>query len=92
MCKPRKHAALIKAWADGADIQVYSCGEWVDTQHPAWDEYYDYRISLARKYCVGLIEDMVVIVTTDDQARQTERARGFIKWLDGWREYDAVAY
>ncbi len=44
--KPRKYAELIKAWADGAEIQVrgLSSGEWVDCQNPYWAGCYEYRI------------------------------------------------
>jgi hypothetical protein len=37
--KPHKHAELIKAWADGAEIEVYdeSLNRWVDViSAPAW--------------------------------------------------------
>lgn len=45
MNKPHKHAALIKAWADGAVIQLLADdGEWNDVGTPAWSRYYDYRI------------------------------------------------
>lgn len=49
MRTPHKHAEIIKAWADGAEIQFYdtrfaeprwkSCG-----QYPMWDEAFAYRI------------------------------------------------
>ena len=44
--KPRKYAELIKAWADGAEIQVRpsSSGQWGDCQNPYWAEHYEYRI------------------------------------------------
>ena len=42
-----KHAELIKAWADGAEIQV-RCGkhDWEDltTKYPDWYHNYEYRI------------------------------------------------
>lgn len=49
---PHKHAELIKAWADGAEIQsrlvvVNDTNEghvWVDTPNPAWDFEKIYRI------------------------------------------------
>ena len=53
MNKPHKHAELIKAWAEGATIQVRSkrCGEWQEWKEPydhnlAWyeDPCYEYRI------------------------------------------------
>jgi hypothetical protein len=45
--KPRKHAALIKAWADGAEIQQYreNLDEWRDcSPYPVWDERLVYRV------------------------------------------------
>jgi hypothetical protein len=42
---PRKHAELIKAWADGAEIQVLAGDNtWVDTGSPQWLDYNEYRI------------------------------------------------
>lgn len=41
---PHKHAALIKAWADGADIQrKTSAGVWLECT-PHWDLAGEYRI------------------------------------------------
>jgi hypothetical protein len=41
-----KHAELIKAWADGAEIEVCSdrTGEWVDVHEPYWAACCLYRI------------------------------------------------
>ena len=39
-----KHAELIKAWADGAEIQRLHLGQWFDCKSPSWAEYYEYRI------------------------------------------------
>lgn len=50
MNKPHKHAELIKAWADGAEIQVsvFQClgrGQtWLDDTNPGWHEHCEYRI------------------------------------------------
>lgn len=52
MKTPHKHAELIKAWADGAEIQsrfvvINDTNEghvWVDTPNPAWDFEKIYRI------------------------------------------------
>ena len=38
-----KHADLIHAWADGAQIQVYT-NTWNDDLHPLWRPNLDYRI------------------------------------------------
>lgn len=41
--KPHKHAELIKAWADGARIEV-KVGHWVEVNHPDWSIHCEYRI------------------------------------------------
>lgn len=41
---PRPHAELIKAWADGAKIQVLVGDEWEDCCSPTWFEANKYRI------------------------------------------------
>lgn len=44
MNKPHKHAELIKAWADGAEIQAQICGEWCDDYSPRWNLDGKYRL------------------------------------------------
>ena len=40
-----KHAELIKAWADGAQIQVKACNlVWDDRENPLWCTTREYRI------------------------------------------------
>ena len=46
MKKPHNHAAFIKAWADGEEIQ-FRCpisGNWLQAASPNWDIYSIYRI------------------------------------------------
>jgi hypothetical protein len=42
--KPHKHAELIKAWADGHEIQELHCGYWFDITVIPWEEDRLYRI------------------------------------------------
>lgn len=42
--KPHKHAELIKAWADGAEIQVRCKKAWADCPLPQWFPDVEYRI------------------------------------------------
>lgn len=45
MSKPHKHAEVIKAWADGASIQLLSSNnKWVDVINPEWLEDIEYRV------------------------------------------------
>ena len=66
--KPHKHAELIKAWADGATIQMKSKvdGGWWDVpfNNPDWDENYEYRIKPVEKKPV--VRWLWVYETTDD--------------------------
>jgi hypothetical protein len=44
--KPHKHAELIKAWADGAEIEAFdSCtDQWIRASSPSWQNQIKYRI------------------------------------------------
>ncbi len=44
----RKHAELIKAWADGAKIEAKINGFWVMAKIPSWLEDTEYRIKPRR--------------------------------------------
>lgn len=49
---PHKHAELIKAWADGAEIQCKILGTegWANIDLPAWSEGLAYRIKPNKSY------------------------------------------
>jgi hypothetical protein len=43
--KLRKHAELIKAWADGETIEMFTdYGTWEAIPHPSWMSNMEYRI------------------------------------------------
>ena len=44
MNKPHKHAELIKAWADGADIEIKFYEGWRDCRPIDWNENAEFRI------------------------------------------------
>lgn len=51
MNTPHKHAELIKAWADGAEIEYRNAeGEWYEARGPAWGPETQYRIKPERVY------------------------------------------
>lgn len=47
--KPHKHADLIHAWADGAEIQTKDSSGWRDNLFPLWADDREYRIKPAEK-------------------------------------------
>jgi len=48
--KPHKHAELIKAWADGAEIEEFNNFRWCDSTFPTWHEHIEYRIKYIIKF------------------------------------------
>lgn len=45
MNKPHKHAEIIKAWADGAEIEFsYGNEKWHQIDKPTWDPFIKYRV------------------------------------------------
>lgn len=48
---PHVHAELIKAWADGAEIQFFNpaTNEWTDIESPDWMPHVQYRIKPEKK-------------------------------------------
>lgn len=88
--KLRKHADLIKAWADGHEIQRYSiaAGEWQDV-HLSWYPGDAYRIKPERKrYRVAEMSSATTTVDNERQAKSLEDYNLFIRWLTDWVEYD----
>ncbi|MEL7423472.1 MAG: hypothetical protein AAFN81_10805 [Bacteroidota bacterium] len=65
---PHKHAELIKAWADGAEVEIrcrYS-GKWHDCPNPVWDERLVYRIKPSNPNADKIAE----LEKTIDQAKK----------------------
>ena len=56
MSKPHKHAALIHAWADGAEIEYRPAGSnvWQPMPTPQWSLIGDYRIKPVSKLDVAI--------------------------------------
>jgi len=51
MKTPHKHAELIKAWADGAEIEcrIDEHDSWVQFANPNWNNEFEYRIKPDKK-------------------------------------------
>ena len=58
MKQPHKHAALIKAWADGAEIEYWGVydNRWFDATCPDWNPDVKYRIKPEPKPDVVVLE------------------------------------
>jgi len=89
--KPHKHAELIKAWADGAEIQYKDeFGDWNNANGEGlyWGTYTEYRIKpVVKKYRVALMNGYTGTVDDEKEAKATEFDRCFVRWLTDWVEY-----
>ena len=62
--KPRKHSELIKAWADGAEIELYEpgTGKWIHISGtPSWWKDANYRIKTTRELVCQINSDGEII-------------------------------
>lgn len=99
MNTPHKHAALIKAWADGATIKVFDedRGIWetVDS-HVAglgWYTHKSYRVKPeTRRVRVALLSAGTVVaanvISSTEQEAHIRKNGWFVRWLSDWIEYD----
>lgn len=97
MGTPRKHAELIKAWADGAEIECQDPADlsWHNTQYPSWITYLKYRIKPKTiKYRVALFGKTtsescsVAALNTKGTADNAESQSNFNRWLTDWIEVE----
>lgn len=96
---PHKHAALIKAWADGAEIQfryrrggnpLVKWSDWKTVGNPQWDtsETYEYRIKPDLWYRVGIYRGKPLLVAEEASIQYWEGTSGFERWLTDKVEYE----
>ena len=88
MGTPHKHAELIKAWADGAKIQVLSIDKrWEYVERPLWNPTNIYRIKPEpKKAQIRFFEDKSGVArcwtnTWKRSWEQIEKLREFNRWL-----------
>lgn len=93
--KPHVHAELIKAWADGAEIQYKPGGKqgnWLDCLYPTWDSCIEYRIKPKTiKYRLYLYQSgMRTIIQTANESDRDDatKYRSFIRWMGDWQEVE----
>ena len=88
-----KHCDLIKAWADGAEIQYKEMfmPTWSDTwdNKPGWCEDTEYRIKPKTiKYRVALFTDNSLAVSSEADAKYWEENHWFKRWVTDWQEVE----
>lgn len=81
-----KHADLIHAWAEGAEIEVKDSVEgWRYISEPNWYPEYEYRIKpkTIRAARVYLKQDGTLWIVEYGEA-----VEDFVKWVGDWQEYE----
>lgn len=99
MNKPHVHAEVIKAWADGATIQILNYkGLWLDLPSPSgrpchnfWPDS-KYRVKPETvKYRVALVRGIYSPFATCyrlEESLTAERSKNFIRWLGEEQEVE----
>ena len=98
MNQRHKHADVIIAWANGAEIEfkVKATGDWRKTDTPSWQEDYEYRVKQpAKKYRLALFlsygddgETYAAVANTQKSVDFYEQNQRFVRWLTDWIEYE----
>lgn len=95
MTTRHKHADVIIAWAEGAEIEYRKSPQyiWNSAEYPGWYENYEYRVKPpAKKYRVALFKDYgksyALAVNSQDYADSIEQRGDFVRWLADWIEYE----
>ena len=96
MKQRHKHADVIIAWANGAEIEcrLDPYDSWSKSTSPSWHADWEYRIKPpAKKYRVALFrhageEPLAVAANSQVIADNFEHPLGFVRWLTDWVEYE----
>ncbi len=95
--KPHKHSEVIKAWADGAEIQYLESNEsWRDVKDPSWGSNNKYRVKPAPViawYRVAELDGKNGVVPNltafnDSEERAIINSPHFIRWLTDRIRYE----
>ena len=96
MTQRHKHADVIIAWANGAEIEFRKSPEhiWDAAEFPGWYENYEYRVKPpTKKYRMALfkypgVEAVVSVANSEHDAERYKENGYFIRWLTDWVEYE----
>lgn len=91
------HCELIKAWADGFEIQYFCTYDkiWIDNKDPSWSSGIKYRIkpkSKILKFRVAMIKGYVTVkhpkIVYDFEYNKLESHSDFIEWISNEYSYE----
>ena len=86
--KQHKHAGLIHAWADGAEIEIFIDNEWQSTYNPGFYNTEKYRIKPEKKlikFRIYLTKNNEIGITINGLV---ELDPTFKRWVGDWQEVE----
>jgi hypothetical protein len=90
MTKPHKHAEAIKAWADGATIEVRTeMYEWIDIPNPSWNLNMEYRIKREPK--PDIVQEQLLFCNMAVPAQANLKDLSWSRWLKDGNAYQVCA-
>jgi hypothetical protein len=88
--KPHKHAEAIKAWADGATIEMFTDnGKWERVPHPTWMSGMEYRIKHEPK--PDRVEEQLLFWNMAIPAEANLKDASWGRWLNNGAAYQVCA-
>ena len=97
MTTRHKHADVIIAWAEGAEVEYRNLpgATWMSVGTiPGWVENYEYRVKPpAKKYRVALFKyhntgAAASVANNEEDGELFEQSPRFVRWLTDWIEYE----
>jgi hypothetical protein len=85
MTTPNKHAELIKAWADGAEIEVRypNAVSWTLVQYPKWTESLEYRVKQKRPKEIEKLFYLHIDVESNELRSKASLVKNIMMIFDG---------
>lgn len=88
--KPHKHAEMIKAWADGATIEIFTAdGCWMEVPHPSWMRDMEYRVK--REPRPDIVEESLLFLNQCISPNANLDDPSWDRWLKNGDAYRVVA-
>ena len=93
---PRKHADVIKAWADGAEVEYRAITKepqkWSTSSLPTWSSQMEYRVKPKvvryRLYLVNRFDGSGIVgaVSGEQEEAAIGASHTFVRWIGQWQE------
>jgi len=90
--KPHKHAALIHAWAEGAEIEWRRNNKWLPNANLNWREDREYRIKPKQQEWYKDIPEHGVLCWVSDNEKQPDSRNCWARVIDLYRPNESFPF